>query len=174
MKKLCGVLTVALAAAFAVAGQADWIKYQSPEGRYSVSLPTEPKLTTQDTTAKTGEKLPQHLASTIDGNGVLMVGYFDLNPDMTFSLEEARDGMLTSLNGVLLLDEMISLGGAPGRELKVNAKSSDGVEFIDRARFYNVNKRIFVLQCIFPKDEEGPSIVTKCEKFADSFKVTEK
>jgi len=174
MTKVLGVLPLALAIVFGVAAQGDWIKYQSPEGRFSVSVPKEPKLSTQDTTAKTGEKLPQYLASTIDGNGVFMVGYFDYKTDMTFSLEQARDGMVQSMNATVVTDELISLGGAPGRGLKVIAKSSDGVEFIDRAQFYDVNRRVFVLQCIFPKDEEGPAIVAKCEKFADSFKVTDR
>ncbi len=174
MTKLCSVLILTLASVAVMAGQTnnEWIRYESSEGRYSVSLPREPKASSQESTASTGEKLPQYLATTIEGNGAFLVGYFDYTPQMTFSLDKARDGMLNSMNATSLAEEMISLSGAPGRAVKLLAKASDGQEFIDRARLYDVAKRVYILQCIFPKTEESPTVIEKCDKFFDSFKVS--
>ena len=172
MRKGITAFMILVASALAIAAQtsSEWIKYASTEGRYSVSVPQEPKISNQETTASTGEKVPQYMASSADGNGVLMVGYFDLG-EMTFSFDKARDGMLTTMSATLMGEETISLGSSPGRSLKLLAKTPDAQEFIDRARFFEVGKRVYVLQCIFPKAEEGPAIVEKCAKFFDSFKV---
>ncbi len=156
---------------FGFQGSSEWVKYNSPEGRYSVLVPTQPKLTTQETTASTGEKVPQYLASSPDGNGVFMVGHFDYTTEITFSLDKARDGMVTAMNATLLGEDSISLGGSPGRQLKLLAKAADQQEFIVRARFYDVGRRVYVLQCIFPKAEDSLGVVDKAEKFFQSFKV---
>jgi hypothetical protein len=152
-------------------GPGEWIKYSSPEGRYSILLPTEPKLSTQETTASTGEKVPQYLASSPDGNGVVVIGYFDYTTEMTFSFDKARSGMVTAMNATLLDEDSISLGGSPGRAFKLLAKPADQQEFLVRARLYDVGRRVYVLQCIFPKAEDSPTVVEKCGKFVDSFKV---
>ena len=175
MRKVCALVVLMLGCAFATVGQSrgEWIKYKSVEGRYDVSMPGEPKLSQQETTTASGEKVPQHLAASPDGNGVFMVGYFDYTPAMSFSFDKARDGMLSALQGTLIGDETVSLGSWPGRALKLVAKTSDGEEFLVRARFYDVQRRVYVLQCIFPKTEDNVVVQEKCTKFADSFRVIE-
>ena len=172
MRKITPALLVLLGSVFVIGAQnhGEWIRYVSPEGRYEVSLPEEPKLSTQETTASTGEKLPQYLASSSDVNGGFIVGYFDYRSDMTFSLDKARDKMLEGTQGTSLGEETISLEGSPGKQLKFLAKAN-GTEFIDRARFYDISRRVFVLQCIYPKEDDGSETVARCAKFFDSFKV---
>jgi hypothetical protein len=173
ISKLFAVLSILVISAFAIAGQTkEWIKYESPEGRYSVLVPVEPTVSKQDATSGNGDPLAQYLASAPDGNGVFMIGYFDYLPAMTFSLDKARDEMVTAMSATLLGEEVVSLGGSAGRSLKLLAKASDGQEFIDRARIYDVAKRVYVVQCIFPKSEEGPAVLGKCDKFFASFKNT--
>ncbi len=171
MKKTSAAIFLLFVCAFLSIAQeqSEWIKYSSTEGRYSVSVPVTPKVSTQETTAATGEKLPQYLASAVEGNGVYMIGYFDIG-NMTFSHDKARDGMVSSMNATLISDDEISFNGAPGRSLKLLAKSSDGTEFLDRAKFFAIEKRIFILQCIFPNAEDSPGLVAKCARFFDSFK----
>ena len=173
MRRTFAILLVLLVSAFVSAAQAsgEWIKYTSAEGRFSVSMPHEPKVSTQDTTAASGEKLAQFLAVSGDGNGGFMAAYFDYRSDMTFSLDKARDGMVATLHATVLAEDQISLGGSPGKQVKFLAKAETGEEFLDRARLYDVDRRIYVLQCIFPKAEDSPAIIAKCEKFFDSFKV---
>ena len=173
MRRATATVLVVIVGALTIAAQdhSEWIKYTSPEGRYSVLVPTQPKLSSQDTTSADGDKVPQYLASSPDGNGVFMIGYFDYKPPVTFSLDKARDAMLKAMEATLLGEDTVSLGGSPGRQLRLLAKTPDGQEFAVRARIYDVATRVYVLQCIFPKAEDGLVVVEKCGKFIDSFRV---
>jgi len=161
----------------------EWVKYTSSEGRYSVSLPAQPSLTTQEATTADGQKFPQYLASVVEpGDIAFMIGYFDNVPGTIFSADAARDGMVKRINGTLISETAISLGGFPGRELKVlakpapeqpaeGAKPADGVEYTVRARFYEVDKRVYVLQLISPKALDSEALTAKATKYFDSFQV---
>jgi hypothetical protein len=129
-------------------GQPYPYRYSSLEGRYSVLLPKEPNLSTQQ-----------------------ISGYFDYANDITFSLDKGRDGMVNAIKGTLLDEHSMSLGGAPGRQIKVVAKTEQGLEFIDRARFYDVKPRVYVLQCIIPKSLDSSAVAERCDQFFDSFRV---
>jgi hypothetical protein len=173
MRRTFAILLVLFVSVVAAAAQVngEWIKYTSAEGRYRVSVPQEPKLSSQETTTGDGDKVPQYLASSPDGNGVFMIAYFDYKPPVTFSFDKARDAMLNAMGATLLGEDTVSLGSSPGRALKLLAKPSDKEEFIVRTRIYDVSRRVFVLQCIFPKAEDGTVVLEKCAKFIDSFKV---
>ena len=174
MKKASITLLVLLIAAlpFALQGQTGWIKYNSPEGRYSVLFPGEPKLTTQDTTAATGEKMLQYLAMSSDSGAVYMVGYFDSAANMTFSFDKARDGFVAAVKGTLLGEKAVSLDGNPGRELKVLAKISEADELIMMVRFFQAGMRIYVIQLIVPKSSEAATSAEKNVNYFDSFQIT--
>lgn len=173
MRRPFAVLLVLVVSAVAAAAQAngEWIKYTSPEGRYSVLFPTQPRLRTQETTNGNGDKVSQSLATSPDGNGAFMIGYFDYTPPITFSFDKARDAMLKSMGATLLGEETVSLGSSPGRQLRLLAKTPDGQEFAVRVRIYDAATRVYILQCIFPKAEDGLVVVEKCGQFIDSFKV---
>jgi hypothetical protein len=174
MRRTFAILLILLVSAVVAAAQVsgEWIKHTSREGRYSVLLPNEPKLSTESVTAKTGESLPQYVALSSGSEGVFYVSYSDYLSDMTFSFDDARDGMLAAAQGTLISENSISLGGAPGRELKVLFKVSGAGEYINSVRFYDVGRRIYLLQYFFPKTEDGSVAVTaKAKKFLDSFKV---
>jgi hypothetical protein len=149
----------------------EWMKHTSSEGRYSVLLPQTPKIKTQETTAATGEKVTQYTAEAADSNSLYWIGYFDYTPDMTFSLDKGRDGMLAAVKGTLLSEEVISLGGNPGREFKVFIKTEAGVEILVRARMYDIGRRVYALQHLVLKSSDSPAIAEKTAKFFDSFKV---
>jgi len=174
MKKASISLLVLLIAAlpFALQSQTGWIKYDSPEGRYSVLFPGEPKLTTQDTTAATGEKMLQYLAMSSDSGALYMVGYFDSAPNMTFSFDKARDGFVAAVKGTLLAEKPISLDGNAGRELKVLSKISDPDELIMMVRFFHVGVRIYVIQLVVPKSSEAAVSAEKNVNYFDSFRIT--
>jgi hypothetical protein len=152
-------------------GQPYALRYTSPEGRYSVLLPGEPNLSTQQMSAPDGSPITQYLAQVADGMGMLMIGYFDYASDVVFSLDKARDGMINAIKGTLLDEHSMSLGGAPGRQITVAATTNQGTEFIDRARFYDVKPRVYVLQCIIPKSMDSAAIAERCDRFFDSFRV---
>ncbi|HEV2021196.1 MAG TPA: hypothetical protein VGQ94_01570 [Terriglobales bacterium] len=145
----------------------DWVKYVSAEGRYSVLFPNQPEVSTQETTASTNEKVTQHLAASSDQGTAYLIGYFD-KTGMTFSFDKARDGMISKIKGTLLAEKEISLGGYPGREVKVAATGSDDAEYIALARYYVVGDRIYVVEVVFPKASERAT-TEKVAKFFDSF-----
>ena len=153
------------------AADASSVRYTSPEGRYTVLLPTQPKLSSQQVTAADGTPMTQYMATASGPMGMLMIAYFDYPSGIVFSLDKARDGMINSINGTLVDEHSMSLGGAPGRQLKIMAQTEQGLEFIDRARFYDVKPRVYVLQCITPKTQDSPAIAERCEQFFDSFRV---
>lgn len=147
------------------------LRYTSPEGRYSVLLPAQPNLSSQQVSAPDGTPMTQYMVTAAGNMGMVMVAYFDYAADVVFSLDKARDGMVTSIKGTLLDEHSMSLGGAPGRQVKISARTEQGMEFIDRARFYDVKPRVYVLQCITPKSLDGTAIAERCEQFFDSFRV---
>ncbi|MDP9264422.1 MAG: hypothetical protein M3O85_08905 [Acidobacteriota bacterium] len=149
--------------------KSDWVKYNSDEGRYSALFPNQPEVSSQETTSSTNEKVTQHLATSADQGTAYLIGYFDKS-GMTFSFDKARDGMLAKIKGTLLAEKAISLGGHPGREVKVAAKGSDDADYIALARYYDVKDRIYVVEVVFPKASEG-SLSGNTAKFFDSFAV---
>ncbi|HEX9422115.1 MAG TPA: hypothetical protein VF899_02660 [Pyrinomonadaceae bacterium] len=184
-KCITAILLLLISASFALSFQKrdEWIKYSSPEGRYSVSLPAQPNLSTQEATTADGQKFPQYLASVTEaGDVVFLTGYFDSVPGTIFSADAARDGMVKQINGTLINETALSLGNYPGRGFKVLAKAPAGasaegekpaepVDYIVHARFYEVDKRVYVLQVIFPKSLESEAINARATKYFDSFQV---
>ncbi len=147
----------------------EWIKYTSPEGRYIVLLPGQPTVSTKAASAG-GANFTQYKAAVIDSAVGYMIGYFDYTETMNFSLDGARDGMIEAVKGTLLAENSISLGGYPGRELRILAKDTGGTEYLTHARYYDINRRVYVVQFIIPKSAEAES-AAKASKYFDSFQV---
>jgi len=169
---LLPLVLIASALAYGQQAAAEWIKYTSAEGRYSALLPRQPKLTAQEVDGPAGSKFTQYMAMASDADSLFMIGYFDYTSSMNFSLDKARDGMLNAVSGTLLKEDNISLGGFPGRDLKVSAKLQGGQETLARARFYDVKGRVYVIQHLYLKTSDSQAIADKSAKFFDSFKVT--
>ena len=186
MKKvLTGVLLVLLTASLAATAQQatqqpdKWIAYTSPEGRYSVTLPEQPKLKTQESATADGEKFPQYLAIASDAQITFLVGYFDVVPGSIFSGDAARDAMVKKVAGNLISESPITLGVIPGRDLNVALKLSvptaEGeparqIDYVDRMRMYEAGKRVYILQAFFPKAVESEA-AARVSKYFDSFQV---
>jgi hypothetical protein len=149
----------------------DWIKYESKEGRYAVMLPAQPTVGSQEAVTSDGVKFTQHKAAVVSADVAYMIGYFDYTGEMTFTFDKARDGMLSAVKGTLVKERPISLGGQLGRELRMLAKDENGNEYDMRARFYDVNRRIYVLQFIAPKSADVGMADVKAAKYFDSFEV---
>ena len=162
------MLMMGVSLALGVQKAAEWIKYTSPEGRYSIALPAAPTTGSQESKSADGEKFMQYQASLDHDSGFFMVGYFDQGPETVFNFDRARDGMVAAIKGTLLNESPITLEGNPGRELKI-ALASHGTEFLVRARFYDVGERVYMLQFIVPKSRESVAAVESATKFFDSF-----
>lgn len=149
----------------------EWIRYNSAEGRYSVLLPSEPSVGSQESATADDVKFTQYTATVVAGSTVYLIGYFDHVPGTDFSFDRARDGMVGAVKGTVLSESSISLGGSPGRELKVATKDEQGKEFLLRARFYDIDKRVYVLQVIFPKSLDSEAMSAAGSKYFDSFQL---
>jgi hypothetical protein len=150
-----------------------WINYNSTEGRYTISLPAQPKLSTQESATADGQKFTQYKAMVEDQGAIYLVGYFDHVSGTTFFADRARDGMVAAVKGTLVSERTISLSGYPGRELKVGAKLDD-TDYILLAKFWDTENRVYVLQLIFPKSLEGDATNTKAARYFDSFQILQK
>lgn len=171
------LLTTSLAAG--IQQTDNWVTFTSPEGRYSVSLPQQPTLKTQESTTADGEKFPQYLAITSDEQITFVIGYFDVAPDSTFSGDLARDAMVKKVAGKVVSENQITLGTYPGRDLnvalKLNVPTAEGepssqTDYVDRLRMYETGKRVYILQAFFPKALESEAFARVTKYFA-SFQV---
>lgn len=169
------VLFLAIAAGGVVAqthqAHEDWIKYDSGEGRYTVMLPGKPDVGSQEATSADGVKFTQYKAGVYNADVAYLIGYFDYQPPMTFTFDKARDGMITAVRGSLVSERTITLGGFPGREMRINAKDERGIDYDMRARFYDVNQRIYVLQFIALKSTPLEIADPKAARYFDSFQL---
>jgi hypothetical protein len=147
-----------------------WIDYNSAEGRYTVSLPAQPKVTTQESATADGQKFLQYMATVNQPNVIYQVGYFDHVPGTSFSADRARDGMVSAVKGTLVSERVINLSGYPGRELKVGAKSNT-TDYILLAKFWDTENRVYVLQVVYPKSSESEAINKNAAKYFDSFQI---
>ena len=145
-----------------------WIKYDSTAGRFSVLLPGQPKLSTQESATADGVKFTQYLSNASSATAVCLTGYFDQVPGTVFNFDQARDGMVKAVKGSMLWEKAISLGVHTGREFQIVA-NLDGTDAMFRVRIYQVQTRIFVLQFISEKKYEGLEIVKESKKYLDSF-----
>lgn len=151
---------------------AEWTKYTSAEGRYSVLLPQEPKLSAQEDTASNGEKAMVYTAQSLDSDSRYGVIYFDNRRGTKYSLDKGRDGMVAAVKGTLVSETAVVLEGRPGRELKIAAKNGDA-DLLIRTRIYTIGNRVYIIQHVFLKASDSPAMAEKTTKFFDSFKATE-
>jgi hypothetical protein len=169
------ILVMGVAVACGPKTPTGWTTYNSPEGRYSVLFPGKPELTTQQAAARTGEKLTEYFAICTDPDGgsdvVYDVAYFDLGPSMGFSFDESRDGLLQAGHATLQSEKTIRLSANEGREIKASANSS-GKDFNLVARIVLVEKRVYLIQFVYPKTFESAQAAEKSAKFFDSFALT--
>src|SRR5262249_8898133 len=122
---------VLLSAVYALAmPPADWTKYSSPEGRYSILFPTDPQVSSHETPTASGDKVTQYMAMSSDSGATCVVAYFAIKPGTTFSFDNARDGMVAAIKGTLVSEKSLTLGSYPGRELKIAAQAPSGQDFI--------------------------------------------
>jgi len=174
MKKIAIGLVLLLASVevgLALQSPGEWVRFTSAEGRYSVLLPAQPEVGTQESATADGVKFTQYKATLVNANTVYLIGYFDHVPGTTFSYDRARDGMIAAVKGTLTSERPASGGGATGIEVKIVTKTEAGLEFLLVARIYDINKRVYVLQYIIPKAEDGPAATATFAKFFDSFLV---
>lgn len=163
------LLVVSPVLTLAIQHSDDWIKYNSKEGGYTVLLPGQPTVDSQEATTANGEKFTQYKATVQSGKAIYMIGYFDYSPPTVFAFDDARDRMIDGVKATLLSERSIRLGGAPGREIRLMMKML-GDEYLMVARFYDVGGRVYMIQFISPKSDET-GLEERAARYFDSFQL---
>ena len=169
------ILVMSATAAFGPQQKVEWIKYDSPEGRYSILFPGKPEVSKQDAPAHSGQTLIEYFATYADPTPATDVAYissyFDLAPGMKYSIDIGRDGYLKSVNATLQSEKPVMLGTYSGREVRATA-SKAGEDFTMIARFYIIENRVYLIQYLFAKPYDATRAEKECAKFFDSFTLT--
>jgi hypothetical protein len=167
MKRISTTILLLLVSSTQMFGMPSWSTFTSPEGRYSILMPSEPTTSTQESTAADGTtKIPQYLATSGDSTTTYMVGYYDIPSGLVYDFDKTRDAFVAAVKGAILSESSISLGGYSGHELKIFVKGLDKVaDSTMRVRFYEIRNRIYVVMCI-------SSETVDAGRYFDSFLVT--
>ena len=152
--------------------QTDWIKFNSPEGRFSVLLPHEPKFESVAATETSG--ITNYRYSDIESGYGFICEYFDVpsaGDDVQSFLDTTRDGILKGAGATKVSEEKISLNSYPGRELQMSFTLKEGTEIIARTRIYLVDKRLYSITLMHVKSMDAALVADYAKKFFASFEV---
>ncbi|NJR48229.1 MAG: hypothetical protein HC780_00450 [Leptolyngbyaceae cyanobacterium CSU_1_3] len=151
-------------------------EFKSQTGQFSVTAPIALKEETRslDTTAG---KINLHMFTATEKNKAYFVAYADYpeqilklsNPEKM--LDGARDGAIGNVNGKLVSEAKVSINGAPGRELVIEAKGKNGENGTVKARVFLVKNRLYQAMVVAPQAEVNSA---EMDKFLQSFKLTQK
>ena len=170
------LLLVLLACASASAQQPAqaWEKFNSPEGRFSVQLPTKPAYEAKEVDSSVGKlTLNAYSASNDRGYFLASFGDYPAEPKDAAQIDKVLDsvvsGVLKGLNAELTSEvKNISLTGNPGREFAAK-KAEQGMNVVFTWRIYLVGRRLYQIAVVTQAgDEKSPEVA----KFLASFGIT--
>ena len=141
-------------------------KFTSKEGAFSVTLPEEPKESSQDSSSNNGPTV-LHIfqVERNEGKVFYMVGYsnYQTRLDEAASLEGVIKAQVESMKGKITSDKMITLDGHPGRSVTIEA---EGVIFFSSV--YVAGNRLYQVMFGMPLGETMPA---DGKEFFDSFRI---
>lgn len=150
----------------AAQSEAEWVKFTSPEGKFSLLLPKEPKREiVSDPTPHS------KLEATGDGY-VFIVEYFE-NVTMTDPekyLDEAQKDIVEALSTPLVRETKISLDSYPGRELEFEMTAQNGTKVLASTRIYAVNGSFYSMSFVRRADLDASAEMKT--KYFSSIKFT--
>jgi hypothetical protein len=173
-KTTFATLLILISATLAYGFQSDteWVKFTSPEGRFSLLLPQAPKL--EVVTDPTNEKLTHNRFSEFEDGYAFVIEYFDNVPipDPEKYLDGAREGILGAIHGSLIRETKISLDGYPGRELELSLTASNGTIVSGRTRIYVVGSSLCSMSYVWRNDIDATQASKIGEKYFSSIKIS--
>jgi hypothetical protein len=151
--------------AAAVQTEPEWIKFTSPEGRFSLLLPRMP--TVDVVTDPTEEKLTHTRFSELENGYGFVIEAFDnvlISHPETY-LDGASKGIVDTIHGTLVRENKISLDGYPGRDLEFSLTAGNGTTFAGRTRIYAVGNSFYSMSFVWQTDLDK----TKASKIGDKY-----
>jgi len=149
-----------------------WIKFTSPEGRFAVLLPHEPKFETVAASETSG--ITNYRYSDLESGYGFICEYFDVEStgaDLQRFLDLTRDGILRGAGATKMGEEKISLNSYPGRELLMAFTVNEGTEITALTRIYLVDKRLYSLTFLHVKSMDATLASDIAKKFFASFEL---
>ena len=141
----------------------DWISYKSPDGAFTVDMPSAPTVATDSAMSAVGA-VPTTTYTNDDGVVGLMVMDGDLsNLQGTLDVEGAVKGILSD-GRILKSETVVQLDGHEGRYVALS--NSDGSQYVDVV--YIVGRHIYQAMTAIPKDAT-PAQAAEAERFVQSF-----
>jgi hypothetical protein len=163
---------VTRANAYPLQTETQWIKFTSPEGRFSVLLQHEPKFETVNAT-ETSE-ITNYRYSDLESGYGFICEYFvvtSTGDSLESFLDVTRDGIIRGAGATKLGEQKISLNNYPGRELQLAFTVNNGTEISARTRIYAVDKRLYSLTFLYVKSMDAAVTSDIGKKFFSSFEV---
>jgi hypothetical protein len=166
------LILISATLAYGIQAEAEWVKFTSPEGRFSLVLPQAPKL--EVVTDPTNEKLTHNRFSEFEQGYAFVIEYFDniVLADPEKYLDEAREGIVGAIHGTLIRESKISLDGYPGRELELSLTTSNGTIVSGRTRIYAVGTSFYSMSYVWRKDMDATLASKAGEKYFSSIKIS--
>lgn len=167
------ILIVLLSAlAYGLQETVTWPAFDSPEGRFSVVMPTKPAPEVKDVDSAVG-KLTLYTYQSSSKGAHFMVSFGDYPTETTDAaqmervLDGVRQGVLKGLNAELISENRITMKGHPGREFKAR-RTMEGSEVVFSWKMLLRGRRLYQLAAVTAKaDAESPDI----SRFLTSFQL---
>jgi hypothetical protein len=146
-------------------------EFTSQAGSFSVMAPAPLTEEVRSSDLPQVGKISIHIFTATKGNKAYVVSYVDfpeqLQVDPEQRLDASSQGAAANLNGKLVVQSKISLGGNPGREIVVDA-NRNGRDATLKARIYVVHNRLYQVMVVAPKGEVSNDEIMK---YLESFKL---
>jgi len=144
-----------------------WVKFTSPNGRFSVLMPEIPPEKTETTDTANGP-YTTHLFVVKDTTSVYLIGWVDYDPSFNFNrqaeLEANRDNFVKGIKAALLSSKATIIDGY--NAIEFTAEAGDR---IFKSRVFLVGRRPYQIVIGSPKGMDDTALV---ERFFNSFKVS--
>jgi len=170
LTKILAALLLLLGTSLAAAPQAppaaEWKKFTSRPGHFSILMPGDPQENKETKQTPFGPST-SYLFTARDRGEIFLVGWVDYDPKFKFDvqkeLEANRDNFVKGVKGRLLTTTRASLGTNPGIEFTVE---NDQAFF--RSWVYVVGRRPYQLIAVSPK---GATPSPNVARFQSSFAI---
>ena len=158
------VLVVVAGFVISAHAQSGWTKHSPEGGNFSVLMPGDPKVESENKIGKFGPYRSYLFSETKDGTFYL-IGWTDYPPNITLNVKgeitATRDNFLKSVEGTLISEKEISLEGHAG--LEFTAKM--GSKFFVISRIFVLGNRPYQILAVTKANRDQ----TNANKFLWSF-----
>lgn len=152
--------------------QSIWKPFSPPEGGFTILMPGTPTSEQEILDSPTGPITLNGFRAVRPGEAIYFVSYGDL-PDSALNSPGGINDLLTSftqqftttMDGVTVTQQSISLNNYPGAEVKL--QTNEGITF--RSRIYLVNNRMYTLGVFTVREQD---LQKSIQGFLDSFRLT--